>query len=306
MKDLKERISLKASELGFLDIGFSPAMELTKEAKHLENWLNDGNNGEMLYMSSHFDKRIDPRKLVDNAKTVISLSYNYYSDRDLKNDSYKVSKYAYGRDYHKVVKKKLHLLENYIRESLGDINIRSFVDSAPVMDKVWAEKSGLGWLGKNSNLINKKRGSFFFLGEIILDVDLNSFISPRTDHCGTCTRCIDYCPTNAIIEPYKVDGSKCISYLTIELKDELIPNEFKNKMDDWVFGCDVCQDVCPWNRFSTLHNEKDFEPKPELLNMSKSDWEDLNEETYEKLFNGTPLRRVKYKGLKRNIRFIKQ
>lgn len=304
MIEIKDKIKSKASQLGFLDIGFAPVHQLEDEARRLESWLNNNHHGSMSYMENHFDKRIDPSKLVEGAKTVISLSYNYFTDKEFDQSELKISKYAYGRDYHKVVKKKLLKLLDFITDELGELNARCFVDSAPVLDKVWAEKSGLGWIGKNSNLISKKKGSFFFLGEIILDYDFKADISPRTDHCGTCTRCIDYCPTEAIIKPYEVDGSKCISYLTIELKDEIIPKEFKDKMDNWIFGCDVCQDVCPWNRFSVLHEEEDFQPKMNLLKMTKKEWNQLNEDTFEKLFRSTPVKRTKFKGLERNIRFI--
>ncbi len=299
-----QKIIQKSNELGFLDIGFAPVHELTEEGHRLEKWLKNHSQGKMSYMENHFDKRIDPSKLVDQAKTVISLSYNYYREEQFPEDQLKISKYAYGRDYHKVVKKKLIKLLTFIQAEIGDVNGRCFVDSAPVMDKVWAEKSGLGWIGKNANLISKQKGSFFFLGEIILDYDFESRIKPKIDHCGTCTRCIDYCPTEAIIQPYVVDARKCISYLTIELKDDLIPTEFQSKMDGWIFGCDICQDVCPWNRFSKNHNEPDFFPRFDLIDMTRKDWEDLNEETFEKLFNGSPIRRTKYKGLKRNIRFV--
>lgn len=304
MIEIKDKIKSKASQLGFLDIGFAPVHQLEDEARRLESWLNNNHHGSMSYMENHFDKRIDPSKLVEGAKTVISLSYNYFTDKEFDQSELKISKYAYGRDYHKVVKKKLLKLLDFITDELGELNARCFVDSAPVLDKVWAEKSGLGWIGKNSNLISKKKGSFFFLGEIILDYDFKADISPRTDHCGTCTRCIDYCPTEAIIKPYEVDGSKCISYLTIELKDEIIPKEFKDKMDNWIFGCDVCQDVCPWNRFSVLNEEEDFQPKMDLLKMTKKEWNQLNEDTFEKLFRSTPVKRTKFKGLERNIRFI--
>lgn len=304
MKHLILAIKNKAFELGFLDIGFAPVHFLEEEARILESWLKNDFHGKMTYMENHFEMRTDPSKLVEGAKTVISVSYNYFTDKDIQENQLKISKYAYGRDYHKVVKKKLLLLFEYIKELIGDINGRCFVDSAPVMDKVWAEKSGLGWLGKNTNLISKGKGSFFFLGEIILDYDFKSEIKPKTDHCGTCTRCIDYCPTEAIIAPYVVDGSKCISYLTIELKDEIIPQEFKGKMDDWIFGCDVCQDVCPWNRFSKPHQDPELDPKFDLLNINKKEWEEMNEEAFQKIFHGTPVNRAKYKGLKRNIQFI--
>jgi epoxyqueuosine reductase len=259
----------------------------------------------MAYMENHFDKRLDPRLLVDDAKSVVSLTLNYYTDQQqLDPQAPKISKYAYGTDYHSVIKGKLQELLAYIRENIGEVSGRCFVDSAPVMDKAWAEKAGLGWRGKNSNLISKQAGSFFFLAELIIDLDL-AYDNPfPTDHCGYCTRCIDACPTDAIVAPYVVDGSKCISYLTIELKNE-IPAEFKGKMDNWMFGCDVCQDVCPWNRFSKPHQEPAFNPPPELEGMAARDWHEITEEVFKKTFKNSPLKRTKFEGLKRNLAFLK-
>ena len=303
--DYKQLITHKAHELGFFHVGFSKADFLDEEAPRLETWLNKNHHGEMAYMANHFDKRLDPRLLVEDAKTVISLLFNYYTDQQQNDpEAPKISKYAYGEDYHYVIKDKLNELLAFIQEEIGAIHGRGFVDSAPVMDKAWAKKAGLGWIGKNSNLIHPKKGSFFFIADLILDLKIEAD-GPIKDYCGTCTRCIDACPTDAIIEPYVVNGSKCISYLTIELKDELLPNEFEGKMDNWMFGCDICQDVCPWNRFSILHNEERFEPHPDLLDLKKQDWMDLQEEGFEILFQRSPIKRTKYKGLKRNITFLK-
>jgi epoxyqueuosine reductase len=298
-------IKKKASELGFFYCGISNAEFLESEAKKLEQWLNMNYHGKMGYMENHFDKRLDPRLLVDDAKSVISLCLNYYTDEhQYDKDSPRISKYALGEDYHDVIKDKLKALYQFIVSEIGEVGGRVFVDSAPVMDKAWAKKSGLGWIGKNSNLIHPKSGSFFFLAELIIDLQLEPD-GPMKDYCGTCTRCIDACPTEAIVQPYVVDGSKCISYLTIELKDSLLPNEFKGKMDNWMFGCDVCQDVCPWNRFSLRHNEPRFQPQESLLNMSQSDWQDLTEEVFTELFRKSAVKRTKYAGLKRNIEFLK-
>ena len=295
----------KSKELGFFFCGISKADFLSEEAPRLENWLAQNRNGKMDYMSNHFDMRLDPRLLVDNAKTVVSLLLNYYPS-DSQNDiqSPQLSKYAYGEDYHYVIKDKLKDLFRFIQDEIGDVGGRVFVDSAPVMDKVWAKKSGLGWIGKNSNLIHPKHGSFFFIAELILDLELVPD-GPMKDYCGSCTRCIDACPTDAIIEPYVVDGSKCISYLTIELKDQILPSEFKGKMDNWMFGCDICQDVCPWNRFSKPHTEPKFNPHDQLLKMSKADWEDISEELFRELFKNSAVKRTKISGLKRNIDFLK-
>jgi len=287
-----------------LSCGISKAGFLEKEAPRLEKWLKNNSHGQMTYMENHFDKRLDPTLLVDGAKSVVSLLLNYYPSELQKEDSYKISKYAYGQDYHSVIKEKLKELLFSIQEQIGEVSGRAFVDSAPVLDKAWAAKSGLGWIGKNSNLITQKVGSFYFIAELIIDLDLEYDFS-TTDHCGTCTACLDACPTQAIIAPYQVDGSKCISYYTIELKNNL-PTNMKGKFDDWAFGCDVCQDVCPWNRFSKPHNEPLFDPNPELLSFSKKDWEEITSETFQKVFKNSPLKRTKFEGLKRNLNFIKQ
>jgi len=285
--------------------GISRAGFLEEEAPRLEAWLKKGMHGDMQYMENHFDKRLDPRLLVDDAKSVISLGLNYFTDKEHADPlSPKISIYAYGTDYHLVIKDKLKQLLQVINEKIGEVNGRAFVDSAPVLDKAWAKKAGLGWIGKNTNLISKKVGSFFFLAELIVDLELEYDIEPTADHCGTCTNCIDACPTKAIVAPYVVDGSRCISYLTIELKKE-IPQEFKGKMDNWMFGCDVCQDVCPWNKFSVLHNEPAFKPHTELLNLNKADWEDITEDVFQKVFKNSAVKRPKFKGLKRNIDFLK-
>jgi epoxyqueuosine reductase len=289
--------------LGFLSCGISKAGFLEKEAPRFENWLKNNYHGQMSYMENHFDKRLDPTLLVQGAKSVVSLLLNYYPPELQRDDSYKISKYAYGKDYHHVIKEKLKSLLFSIQEQIGEVSGRVFVDSAPVLDKAWAAKSGLGWIGKNSNLITKKVGSFYFIAELIIDLELE-YDPPTTDHCGSCTACIDACPTQAIVAPYQVDGSKCISYYTIELKDNL-PEDMKGKFDDWAFGCDVCQDVCPWNRFSSPHNEPLFSPNPELLSFSKSDWEEITNDTFQKVFKDSPLKRTKLTGLKRNVNFLK-
>ncbi len=302
-KELSQKIKEKAQSIGFDSCGISKAQFLEKEASILENWLNNNYNGKMAYMANHFDKRLDPRLLVDDAKSVISVVLNYYPEKDLfKNTPLKISKYAYGKDYHLVIKEKLSQLLDYILESVDkDINARVFTDSAPVLDKAWAEKSGLGWQGKNGMLISKDSGSFFFVGEIIIDLELEYDEAIATNHCGTCTKCIDACPTDAIRSSNVIDGSKCISYLTIELKDEIIPSEFKDKMEGWFFGCDICQDVCPWNRFSIPTKENAFQPHPDL---SKTDWKELTEDIFKEIFRHSPVKRTKFKGLKRNIDFI--
>ena len=292
-----------AKELGFLSCGISKADFLEDEAPRLEQWLKAGKHGKMGYMENHFDKRLDPRLLVPGAKSVVSLLLNYYTDELQVEGAPKISKYAYGNDYHFVIKDKLKQLFQTIQEEIGEVNGRVFVDSAPVMDKAWAVRSGLGWMGKNTNLITQKVGSFFFIAELIIDLELE-YDTPVTDHCGTCTACIDACPTEAL-SPYDIDASKCISYLTIELKDQ-IPNEFQNKMDNWAFGCDVCQDVCPWNRFSKSHNEPLFDPKPELLDFTQKDWEEMTETTFETIFKNSAIKRTRYEGLKRNLSFLKR
>ncbi len=296
----------KAKELGFFFCGISKADFLKEEAPRLEKWLKEERNGKMDYMQNHFDMRLDPRLLVDNAKSVVSLLLNYYTDEKQEDlDAPKISQYAFGEDYHFVIKNKLKEFFSYIQEEIGEVGGRVFVDSAPVMDKAWAKKSGLGWVGKHSNLVNPKKGSFFFIAELILDLELTAD-GPMKDYCGSCTRCIDACPTDAIIEPYVVDGSKCISYLTIELKEQLIPNEFKGKGENWMFGCDICQDVCPWNRFSSPHKEPKFNPHDQLLKMSKADWEDISEEIFRELFKNSAVKRAKYTGLDRNIKFLSE
>ena len=297
-------VKAEAKRLGFLSCGISEATFLEEEAPRLEAWLKKGMHGQMSYMENHFDMRLDPRKLVPGAKSVISLLYNYFPSERQREDSYKISKYAYGEDYHHVVKGKLRQLLEFIQEEIGEVHGRAFVDSAPVLDKAWAARSGLGWIGKNSNLLTRQAGSFYFIAELIVDLDLQ-YDAPTTDHCGSCTACIDACPTQAIVRPYVVDGSRCISYFTIELKDE-IPKIFRDSFDDWIFGCDVCQDVCPWNRFSTPHKEPRFDPKSELLEFDKRDWEELTEEVFQKVFRKSAVKRTKFPGLKRNIAFQRE
>ena len=298
-------IKTEAERLGFLSCGISKAQFLEEEAPRLEKWLNQEMHGEMQYMENHFDKRLDPTKLVQDSKSVISLLLNYYPAEIQEDKSApKISKYAYGTDYHFVIKEKLKNLLNYIQEEIGEVHGRAFVDSAPVLDKAWAAKSGLGWIGKNSNLLTKEVGSFYFIAELIIDLELE-YDTPATDHCGSCTACIDACPTQAIVEPYVVDGSKCISYFTIELKNE-IPTSVKGQFENWMFGCDICQDVCPWNRFSKSHREPLFNPKPELLAMTKKGWEEITEETFQKIFKNSAVKRTKYSGLVRNIQFLKE
>lgn len=298
-----KKIKQKALELGFSAIGISKADFLENESKQLKEWLNNGNHGEMQYMENHFDKRVDPRKLVDGAQSVISVLYNYYPEEKQIENTYKVSKYAYGRDYHFVLKEKLYELFEFINKEIKEVSGRAFVDSAPVMDKVWAAKAGLGWIGKNTNLISKEFGSFVFIGEIIIDLELDYSETPVKDYCGNCTKCIDACPTNAL-SPYQLDARKCISYLTIEKKGE-ISAEFKGKWNDWIFGCDICQNVCPWNIKRTSHKEFEFEPHPDLFSLQKTDWEKLSEEHFSEIFRKSAVKRTKYEGLKRNIEFLK-
>ncbi|MDZ4751965.1 MAG: tRNA epoxyqueuosine(34) reductase QueG [Flavobacteriales bacterium] len=296
---------IKAMSLkhGFSYCGIARAEFLEEEAVQLDRWLKKGMHGEMSYMERHFDKRLDPRLLVPGAKSVISLLFNYYSgEGQSENNVPRISKYAFGEDYHFVVKDKLHLFLADIKFRFGDIAGRVFVDSAPVMDKAWARRGGLGWIGKNSNILRKGEGSFFFIAELILDLDLE-FDGPATDHCGTCTACIDACPTEAIVEPYVVDGSKCISYFTIELKNA-IPESQKGKFENWAFGCDICQDVCPWNRFSRKHTEPRFEPKEGLMSLTKNQWVEMTEELFDEWFVDSPLQRAGYEGLKRNVKFV--
>lgn len=299
--ELTRRIKYKAHELGFLDIGIARAEFMSEEAKNLEVWLSQHYQGEMSYLERNFDKRVNPTELVPGAKTVISLAYNYFNPEKQKDEKApKISMYAYGRDYHKVVRKKISDLFEFIRLSTGNVQGRVFVDSAPVLERDWAKRSGLGWIGKNTMLISPKKGSWFFLGELIIDIDL-IYDSPIKDHCGTCTRCIEACPTQAISSKgYIMDGSKCISYYTIELKGAL-PEEIKSKLDGWMFGCDVCQQVCPWNRFSTPHHENDFFPSEVLLDMKYADWLSLEEDTFQEIFQGSAVKRTGYSGLIRNI-----
>lgn len=298
-------IRKEALDLGFDQIGFAKAEKLEREAERLEKWLSSGAHGSMGYMANNFEKRVDPRELVPGARTVISLSYNYFTpEKQHDPEAPKISIYAYGKDYHKVIKKKLKALLERIQEEIGEINGRCFVDSAPVMEREWAQLSGLGWNGKNTLTINPKRGSYFFLAEIIIDLEVEPDV-PLKDHCGTCTRCIDACPTQAIdMNGYWLDASKCISYLTIELKDN-IPEEFSGNMDNWMFGCDICQQVCPWNKFSRQHQEPAFKPKEQLLDMTAGEWKEITKEVFEDLFAGSAVKRTGYEGLKRNIRFLK-
>lgn len=299
-----ELIREEAKRLGFLSCGISEAAFLEEEAPRLEAWLKKGMHGEMAYMENHFDKRLDPRKLVPGAKSVISLLYNYFPEQQQREGTYKISKYAYGEDYHFVIKRKLKTLLEYIQEQIGEVQGRAFVDSAPVLDKAWAARSGLGWIGKHSNLLSRQVGSFYFIAELIVDLDLASD-TPVTNHCGTCTACLDACPTGAIVEPYVVDGSRCISYFTIELKNE-IPADFKGSYEDWIFGCDICQDVCPWNRFSRPHREPAFTPNQEILEFDKRQWEEITEAVFRRVFSKSAAKRAKYTGLKRNIAFLKK
>ncbi|MFK7809607.1 MAG: tRNA epoxyqueuosine(34) reductase QueG [Saprospiraceae bacterium] len=299
-------IRAEAQRLGFSFVGFAKAEYMDQEARQLENWLQQGAHGKMAYMTNHFEKRVDPTKLIEGAKSVVSLLYNYHTDeKQLDPTAPKIASYAYGEDYHFVVKRKLKDLLRFIRETIGEVAGRCFVDSAPVLERDWAKRSGNGWIGKNTLLIHPKQGSYFFLAELIIDLEL-IYDHPIKDYCGTCTKCIDACPTDAIAEGgYWMDGSKCISYLTIELR-EAIPNEFQAQMQNWMFGCDICQQVCPWNRFSKKHEEPAFEPHPDLLEMKKRDWEEITEEVFKTIFKGSAVKRTKYKGLKGNINFLKK
>lgn len=295
-----------AANLGFDYCGIAKAQLLDEDARRLELWLSKGMHGSMQYMENHFDLRIDPSKLVPGAKSVITLLLNYFPDNKQPDDAPKISKYAWGNDYHEVIRLKLKQFLQNIREQVGEIHGRGFVDSAPVLERSWAQKAGIGWIGKNGNLITKQGGSFFFIATLIVDIELNYDDVFIKDHCGTCTKCIDECPTEAILPGKVIDGSKCISYFTIELKDALIPEKMKGSFDNWMFGCDVCQDVCPWNRFSTSSEEINFTPVPQILNFSTSDWEALTEESFETIFKNSPLKRAKFEGIKRNLNFIKQ
>jgi epoxyqueuosine reductase len=292
--------------LGFDYCGIARAEKLDNDAIRLENWLKKGMHAGMQYMEKYFDLRIDPAKLVPGAKSVITLLKNYYPADQQQPGIPKISKYAFGKDYHEVIKEKLSELISRIKETIGDINGRGFVDSAPVLERTWAQKSGLGWVGKNGNLITKQSGSFFFIATLITDLELEYDDPFAKDYCGTCTRCIDACPTDAILPDKVIDGSRCISYFTIELKEMLIPDEVSGKFDNWMFGCDTCQDTCPWNRFSKPHNEKEFAPIPEILNLSTKEWQAMTEENFKKVFKDSPLRRSKYKGIQRNLKFLQQ
>ncbi len=296
-------IKKKAYEIGFQSIGISKAGFLESEAPRLEAWLKNAYQGKMSYMENHFDKRLDPTKLVPGAKSIISLSYNYFPEKQQVADTYKLAKYAYGKDYHFLLKDKLKTLMQFVQDEIGEVNGRVFTDSAPVMERAWAQKSGIGWVGKHSLVIQKNKGSFSFLAEMILDLDLMYDDAFATDHCGSCTRCIDACPTEAILPDKVVNASRCISYLTIELRDEL-PINMRGKFQDWMFGCDACQDVCPWNKFSLPHSEAFFDPHPDLLSMTKQDWHEITEEVFRDIFKKSAVKRTKYSGLKRNISFL--
>jgi epoxyqueuosine reductase len=301
-----ELVREKALEEGFSYVAISKAEKLVDEQSRLQNWLFRGFNAEMAYMNDHFEKRLDPLKLVPRTVSVVSLMYNYHTDKELNPESYKISTYAYGRDYHKVIRKKLKKMLRELKIVIPGLEGRVFVDSAPVLERAWAVKGGLGWIGKNTLLIHPRAGSYFFLAEIMLNVELEYDKEMVSDHCGKCRRCIEACPTQAILpDGYELDAGKCISYLTIEKKGEL-PEEFRDKMSDYIFGCDICQRVCPWNRFSTKHNEASFEPSEELLKMTSTDWNELSEDRYNRLFEGSAAKRAKFSGLKRNIRFIRQ
>ncbi|MGB2086984.1 MAG: tRNA epoxyqueuosine(34) reductase QueG [Flavobacteriaceae bacterium] len=298
-------IKSEAKALGFLSCGIAQAGFLEDEAPKLEQWLNQERHGNMGYMANHFDKRLDPTKLVPGAKSVVSLLLNYHTDNKQKDaNAPKISSYAFGEDYHLVIKDKLKHLLKRLKDQIGEIDGRVFVDSAPVMDKAWAAKAGLGWVGKNTNLISKQVGSFFFIAEMIIDLELE-YDLPVADHCGSCTACIDACPTQALTAPYEIDGSKCISYATIELK-EAIPSEFKGKMDGWAFGCDICQTVCPWNRFAKPHNEPAFQPQEDLLALTAQQWKEMTDETFRRVFKNSAVKRAKYSGLVRNIKFLEE
>lgn len=293
-----------AKQLGFDHCGIAKARRLEEDAIRLENWLNKGMHGAMKYMENHFDMRVDPTKLVPGAKSVITLLLNYFPAEEQNSDSFRISKYAYGNDYHDVIRTKLNTLLQWIHENIGEVNGRGFVDSAPVLERSWAQQSGAGWVGKSGNLITKKGGTFFFIATLITDLELEYDDPFAKDYCGSCTRCIDACPTDAILENKVVDGSRCISYFTIELKEMLIPDEMQGKFNNWIFGCDVCQDVCPWNRFSEPTKEPGFTPIPGILNFSTRDWEELTEESFKKIFRNSPIRRTKFHGIKRNLGFL--
>jgi epoxyqueuosine reductase len=297
-------IKQTATRLGFDFCGIAKAQYLNEDARRLESWINKGMHGNMQYMQNHFELRVDPQKLVPGAKSVITLLINYFPETTQNTAAPKISKYAYGEDYHEVIRKKLQEFLHLIKTAIGDFNGRGFVDSAPVLERAWAQKSGLGWIGKNGNLINKKNGSYFFIATLITDLALQEDDTYVKDYCGTCTQCIDACPTEAILPNKVVNGSQCISYFTIELKDALLPVSMKGKLDNWLFGCDVCQDVCPWNRFATAHKNESLTPIAEILNFSSKDWEEMTEESFKIIFKHSPLKRSKYEGIKRNLKFI--
>ena len=304
IKQRTKTIKELAIQLGFDLCGIAKAGRLNDDEKRLEQWLSNGMHGSMSYMEKYFDLRIDPSKLVPGARSVITLLKNYYSADKQNEGTPKISKYAFGKDYHEVIRKKLNELIELIKEQIGEIHGRGFIDSAPVLERSWAQRSGLGWIGKNGNLINKQSGSFFFIATLITDLELEYDDPFAKDYCGSCTKCIDTCPTDAILPNKVIDGSKCISYFTIELKDQLIPTEMKGKFENWMFGCDICQDVCPWNRFSKSHNETEFIPIPEVLNLSNKEWEAMTEESFKKIFKDSALSRAKWKGIQRNLKFI--
>lgn len=293
-----------AKELGFDYCGIAKAVKLDEDARKLEQWLHQGMHGKMQYMDNHFDLRVDPNKLVPGAKSVITLLKNYYPSATQKPDTPLIAKYAWGKDYHEVIRSQLKLFLAELSAHIGEINGRGFVDSAPVLERSWAVQSGLGWVGKNGNLIHKQSGSFFFIATLIVDITLEADAPFAKDYCGSCTKCIEACPTEAILPDKKINGSKCISYYTIELKDALLPNELKNQFNNWIFGCDICQDICPWNRFSKPHQEPSFEPISAVLNLTTSQWEELTEESFKTIFKESPLKRSKFSGIKRNLRFI--
>ncbi len=303
-QSLSSFIKVASKKLGFDFCGIAKAEKLDEDARRLEKWLNKGMHGNMKYMENYFELRIDPTKIVPGAKSVITLLLNYFPEKKQTEAVPKIAKYAYGKDYHEVIREKLKIFLSQIKKEIGEINGRGFVDSAPVLERSWAQKAGLGWIGKNGNLINKQTGSYFFIATLIVDVALEYDDHVVKDYCGSCTKCIDNCPTEAILPDKIIDGSKCISYFTIELKDALIPEKMKGKWNDWIFGCDLCQDICPWNRFSKPTDEILFSPIPEILNFSKNDWEELSEESFKIIFKDSPVKRSKYAGIKRNIKFI--
>lgn len=293
-----------AGRLGFDFCGIAKAQYLNEDARRLETWLEKNMHGKMHYMQTHFELRVDPQKLVPGAKSVITLLINYFPETTQPENVPRISKYAYGSDYHEVIRKKLNEFLQILKNEIGDFNGRGFVDSAPVLERAWAQKSGLGWIGKNGNLITKNSGSFFFIATLITDIDLQPDDVYVKDYCGSCTKCIDNCPTEAILPDKIVDGSKCISYFTIELKDALIPEQMKGKFENWLFGCDVCQDVCPWNRFASPHKNESLNPIEAIFKFSKNDWEELTEEKFKIIFSDSPIKRTKFKGIKRNLQFI--